>query len=473
MSKPSIIGSPPSDAGTVGALEWWFERGSEADLKIFDNAKTLVEQTRRWLRTYGIEYGVYSRKRAEPTWITVELSKLAGRVKNRTFNKVARYWVKAEWPELLIAGQSHWPGRGLESRGKNLQDAEEPLSGRGDNDEGGQKAGDEDETDTLENRVVESAKDVVRAKAEECRKRLKKCDYCRSATRAVRECVVDQDSGTCGTCRKAGKGCYFQGYSLNGTQNKNAATLVTPDDDASSTVKKGKRKAASVTQVLEQERPAKTTASVVEETTLVQRETRSRALRQPSAAKLSETALDTATKTRGAKNGRLMDERSETPEEAPPRKRGRYDVEKPSNATQKRPTRATAAAPATNADRRASRPSNPVSDGHIQREPSQRPSDAASIHNVNIDGGNERRGELDDASDSAGEAAGDHPIIFIGKVIKLCEAERAKVAKKMEKLQKHRIWLDAQLKANKTRLRELQQAQMAEAGPSHQQGSSP
>ncbi|KAH9914560.1 uncharacterized protein B0H18DRAFT_1125441 [Fomitopsis serialis] len=416
------------------------------------------------VHAYGTEYGVYSGKKSEPTWITIQLSKLAGRVKNRSFNQGARQWVETEWPELLMAGQSHWPRKDRGSRARDLQAADEPLSGGGDTHKGGRSEGDGHEADKVERHAVESTKDAMRAKANEFRKQLKKCDYCRSATRAVRECVVDQGSGTCGTCRKAGKGCYFQGLSLNGTQNKKAASVVMPDEGVSSTTKKGKRKATSVIQSLDNDRPAEFTASDPEGPTPVQRATRSRAQRDPSAAKMGKTVLNTATKTREKNNGRLTHERPDTSQEGPRRKRGRYDVEKTS---EKRHTRATAAALVGKADQRPSRPSERASDGPAAHVASPTASEAAGVDTISLDWGEELPEGVNGASDSEGEGAGTLRMKTLSEVIKTFEVNRAKLAKKIEEMEEDRSWLDAQLKANRARLRELQQAQIAEAGPSH------
>ncbi|KAH9924929.1 uncharacterized protein B0H18DRAFT_1119717 [Fomitopsis serialis] len=416
-------------------------------------------------------------------------------------------WVKREWPELLHGGYSRWPGSRL---WKDVNhDVDDPMAGdqldNEDNDEGqsgseddgvpgnGGEDEDEAEQDELEQDddenvgedevqspprkseqaktkrasiLAESAKEGNKTKAEQYRKQLKKCDYCRTATRAVRPCVLEKGAVACGTCKTAGKGCYYNGYSLTGTQSKKATTPQPAVNVPAASRTKGKRKAPEEVQVVPASRATRRTSTAAAKAKPVHRARRSQSTATVVDVDEEDTASTTVVSTKETRSLRPKRELTDSVGDAPRRKRAKPD-DKPAPTGEGKRLRSSTLASTRSSSQTVVTPSSDVETGGPVRHGSPgSETQVSGFGALNVD----EDVQSDGGSDSGlvGSLSGEPPdIASLEYVVRHIERERDTLSGQVIALQATHALLTQNLQEAKKRLRDLRNAaQETQPGPS-------
>ncbi|KAH9904648.1 uncharacterized protein B0H18DRAFT_964945, partial [Fomitopsis serialis] len=471
-----------------GNLDLWFDQANSVDLRSADATQDVVEEIRELLVRYGALIGLPTGTTLEPMWASLRLNDLMEVVKGKSFNKGTLAWVKREWPELLQGGYSRWPGSRLwkdVNRGVDDPMADDQLDNEGNNegqsgseDDGvpgnGGEDEDEAEQDELEQDddenvgedevqspprksqqaktkrasiLAESAKEGNKTKAEQYRKQLKKCDYCRTATRAVRPCVLEKGGVACGTCKTAGKGCYYNGYSLTGTQSK---TVNVPA--ASST--KGKRKAPEEVQVVPGSRATRRTSTAAAKAKPVHRARRSQSIATVVDADEEDTAPTTVVSTKETRSLRPKRELTDSVGDAPRRKRAKPD-DKPAPTGEGKRLRSSTLASTRSSSQTVVTPSSDVeTGGPLPHGSPGSETQVSGFGALNVD----EDVESDGGSDSGlvGSLSGEPPdIASLEYVVRHIERERDTLSGQVIALQATHALLTQNLQEAKKRLRDL------------------
>ncbi|KAH9913186.1 uncharacterized protein B0H18DRAFT_960551 [Fomitopsis serialis] len=494
MAKLSKSASEKEGDRISDTIQKWCDACTKDTMTTFQSAKVILSELRAALVELGLHIGVYSGKRPEPTWIVVELQKIVGFVSGRGSNRDVRKWLEAEWPELLGDRESCWPRLADVPGGNNIAETDDPMAGDdADREDHGDSGDDEEDTDEGSPPrpsqsgkpkraaiLAEESKAAIKVKADEYRKELKKlirpeqCDYCRTATRAVRECIVDKGGVTCGTCRTAGKGCYFNGYSLNGTQSKKALTGTLQDNDDLAANSKGIERSTEVEVPIATGRQTRHSASSPGKLKPPPQPTRKRGRK---AAEEDERDLATSTKPHASKPEKegataSKDEHAEPTEDAPRRKRAKPEIAGLSSAGDGRtPLPFTSALTVSSAGQSAAL-SGVGATGSVRRVTDKQLSD---FENLNIKDVEAASGRLDASSTSLVYGAVDDntaAVRVVASFIKTLEQRQATVATSMETLTQEHAWLGANLAEYTQVLEDLQQGGMADAGGSRLPSSS-
>ncbi|KAH9914579.1 uncharacterized protein B0H18DRAFT_959748 [Fomitopsis serialis] len=458
------------DEAVLSSIEVWFSVAEKQDLRVASMAMQVVQTLHGLMVKHGERHNNASGIMAEPTWITLRLNKLAQLVKTGSFHVDGRKWVQSHWPELLEGGESRWPA----CRTRNAADADaevdDEMDGNQDGSEDGEndggfigdgqdelsadggeeEASEEDETMVDEHESpppasqprttnrpanpARSAKEGIKKKAELYRKALKKCDYCRSATRAVRECTVENGTLTCSTCKTAGKGCYFNGYSLNGTLSKN---------------KQGDHESALV----QQDRPVDRSSRPLPRAT---RSTRTAAVPKAEAA---ETTVTKASLTTPVKGLPAKHERTDSKDGAPLRKRTKREIVRNVGDGDRRSLRSLTSA-STNVSKAGGGEQMP-------RVPSATDTELSAFDNLTCEDVAPSDVRIDvTASNGETRPTQADQIKRLKKLIGMFEEQQSDMIEDMAKLQADHDWLSEEISFNRTLLKDLQQPCKPEPGPS-------
>ncbi|KAH9913196.1 uncharacterized protein B0H18DRAFT_960563 [Fomitopsis serialis] len=503
MSRaPSSSGD---DDGALALIEAWFKVSEKQDFSIASMAMQVLEQLYDLLVVdslrimiclltmcrqleFGKRHGYTSGRMAEPPWITLRLNRLSKLVKGKRCHNDGRTWVKIHWPELLEGGDSRWPSSASWDASDAVAEVDDEMDGNQDGSEDGEYNGkfvsdvhgdgsDGSEEDDEENKMVEdghesalpasqsrstkrpamrarSAKEDIRRDAERYRKIFMKsnyavqCDRCRAATRAVRKCTIKKGNLTCSICRNTGNGCYFNGYSLNGTQSKAIPSKST-----------GMRDAALVERDGRGDRSEPRTSSTHTKPRQIPRATRSSGVASANSVDDGETTPTKIDPTGPAKIEPSKHEITGSKDDAPRRKQAKAEVARSVVGDGRRSVRSMASASAIVSD--------PGYGEEMHRVSSATHTELFVLGNVTFEDNTFPDGHFDVTKSHAttGMTRGDQ-VERVKKFIGLLETKQSQLTGEMDQLQKQHDWLSHQLAVNKLRQQELRQDGRPEPGPS-------